>query len=86
MFKLSGLTVAILAWHLAGAVLVAQEDDKKPVPESTVPKNPTNQPRDPLLLPQHDQARTDAEQAYRNSDHKKVIELMSGVLAQNPKD
>lgn len=86
MFKFGGLMVALLAWHLASGVLIAQEDDNKPVPESAVPKFPTNQPRDPLLLPQHDQARTDAEQAYRNSDHKKVIELMSGVLAQNPKD
>lgn len=74
---------ALLALNLASGAVFAQEDDKKPIPESAAP---ANQPRDPLLLPQHDQARNDAEQAYRRSDHKKVIELMSGVLAQNPKD
>lgn len=83
MLKLSRLSFVLLALKLAGGAIFAQDEDKKPVPETTTP---TNQPRDPLLLPQHDQARTDAEQAYRRSDHKKVIELMSGVLAQNPKD
>ena len=83
MLNFSRLSFAILALNFATAAAFAQGDDKKPTPESAAT---TNQPRDPLLLPQHDQARTDAEQAYRRSDHKKVIELMSGVLTQNPKD
>lgn len=83
MLKIRHLSLAVLALNIAVGAIFAQEDDKKPVPESAPT---TNQPRDPLLLPQHDQARNDAEQAYRRSDHKKVIELMSGVLAQNPKD
>ncbi len=83
MLTLSRLFLAILALNLVDGATFAQDDDKKPTPATTTP---TNQPRDPLLLPQHDQARNDAEQAYHRSDHKKVIELMSGVLAQNPKD
>ena len=83
MLKLCRFSFALLVLNLASGASFAQEDDKKPVPESATP---ANQPRDPLLLPQHDQSRNDAEQAYRRSDHKKVIELMSGVLAQNPKD
>ncbi len=83
MPKLSRTFLAILALNFVGSAAFAQEDDKKPVPATATP---ANQPRDPLLLPQHDEARNDAEQAYRRSDHKKVIELMSGVLAQNPKD
>lgn len=83
MLKHSRLFLAILTLNLVSATIFAQEDDKKPVPATALP---TNQPRDPLLLPQHDEARNDAEQAYRRSDHKKVIELTSGVLAQNPKD
>ena len=86
MLHFSRLSFAIFALSFACGASFAQDDAKKPVPESATPANQNNQPRDPLLLPQHDQARTDAEQAYRNSDHKKVIELMSGVLAQNPKD
>lgn len=83
MLKLSRFFLAILALNLVSAAIFAQDDDKKPVPATALP---ANQPRDPLLLPQHDEARNEAEQAYRRSDHKKVIELMSGVLAQNPKD
>ena len=84
MLKLSRLSLAFLVLNFASGANFAQEDDKKPVPESVTLK--PIQLNDPLLLPQHDQARTDAEQAYRNSEHKKVIELMTGVLAQNPKD
>lgn len=84
MLKLSQLSLAILALNLVGGSTFAQDNDKKPTPATAA--SPTNQPRDTLLLPQHDQARNDAEQAYRRSDHKKVVELMSGVLAQNPKD
>ncbi len=83
MLKLSRLSLAILVLNLVGSSTFAQDNDKKPTPATATP---TNQPRDPSLLPQHDQARNDAEQAYRRSDHKKVIELMSGVLTQNPKD
>lgn len=83
MLKLSQISLAILALNFAGAAAFAQGDDKKPIPATA---SPTSQPRDPLLLPQHNGARNDAEQAYRRGDHKKVIELMSGVLMQNPKD
>lgn len=83
MFTFRRLTFSLLVLNLLGGAIFAQEDDKKPVPATATP---TNQPRDPLLLPQHDEARNDAEQAYRRSDHKKVIELTSGVLSQNPKD
>lgn len=83
MLKLGRFFLAILALNLVSAAIFAQEDDKKPVPATALP---TNQPRDPLLLPQHDEARNEAEQAYRRSDHKKVIELTSSVLVQNPKD
>lgn len=83
MLKLRRLSFAVLALNFAIGAIFAQDDDKKPIPSTATP---TNQQQDPLLLPQHDQARTDAEQAYRRSDHKKVIELMSGVLAENPKD
>ncbi len=83
MLKFSRLFLAFLALNLVGAAIFAQEDDKKPIPATALP---TNQPRDPLLLPQHEESRNEAEQAYRRSDHKKVIELTSGVLAQNPKD
>jgi lipoprotein NlpI len=61
----------------------AQDDDKQPIPATTAP---AAQPRDPNLLPQHEQARQDSDQAYRRGDHKKVIELTSAILAQNPKD
>lgn len=83
MFTLSRFSFALLALNLVGAAAYAQDDGKKPIPATAAP---ANQPRDPLLLPQHDQSRNDAEQAYRQGDHKKVVELMSGVLAQNPKD
>ncbi len=83
MFTFRRLTFSLLVLNLLGGAIFAQEEDKKPVPATATP---TNQPRDPLLLPQHDEARNDAEQAYRRSDHKKVIELTSGVLSQNPKD
>lgn len=83
MFKLRRFFPALLVLNLVSAAIFAQEDDKKPIPATAVP---TNQPRDPLLLPQHDEVRNNAEQAYRRSDHKKVIELMTGVLAENPKD
>ncbi|MBC7820043.1 MAG: hypothetical protein IAG10_24435, partial [Planctomycetaceae bacterium] len=56
---------------------------KKPVPANATP---ANQPPDPNLKTEHDQARNEADQAYRRSDHKKVIEVTSGVLTQNPKD
>lgn len=85
MLKLSRFVLAILALNLLSSTIFALDDDKKPVPESAA-TTPANQPRDPNLLAQHDQARTDAEQAYRASDHKKVIELMNAVLAANPKD
>lgn len=83
MLKLSRIFFALLALNCASGATFAQDDDKKPVPATATP---TNQPRDPLLLPQHDEARNEAEQAYRRSDHKKVIELTASVLAQNPKD
>lgn len=83
MLNLSRFSLAVLALAVSGESLFAQDEDKKPVP-ANVP--PATQPRDINLLPQHSQARSDAEEAYRRSDHKKVIELMSGVLAQNPKD
>ncbi len=80
MFQLSRVS-AVLLVLTAGMVLA--DDEKKPVPATATP---ANQPPDPNLLPAHDAARNEADQAYRRSDHKKVIELMSGVLAQNPKD
>lgn len=86
MRKLSRLFIATLTLNIVGALALAQEDEKKPVPENAPLKNQPNQARDVNLLPQHDQARADAEQAYRSSDHKKVIALMSGVLAENPRD
>jgi lipoprotein NlpI len=75
------ISVALVA--LAGSAALAQDDDKKPVSATTTP---ANQPPDPSLQAKHDQARNDADQAYRRSDHKKVIELTSGVLAENPQD
>ncbi len=83
MLKLTRFPLTLLALIFVVGSTFAQDDGKKPIPATTTP---TNQPRDPLLLPQHDEARNDAEQAYRRSDHKKVIELMSGVLTQNSKD
>src|SRR5689334_20151276 len=59
------------------------DDEKKPIPETTTP---ANQPPDPNLRPEHDQARNESDQAYRRGDHKKVIEVTTGVLTGNPKD
>jgi lipoprotein NlpI len=82
MFRLSRIPVVLFA--LTASTVLA-DDEKKPIPESSSP-TPANQPRDPNLQPDHDQARNEADQAYRRADHKKVIEVTSGVLSQNPKD
>ncbi len=82
MFKLLQLFLATFCLALAAGALVA--DDKNPVPATTTPA--PNVPRDPNLKPEHDQARSDADQAYRRGDHKKAVELASGILAQNPND
>ena len=81
MFRLSRVSVVLLA--LTTSAAYADDDDKKPVPASNTP---ANQPPDPNLKAEHDQARNEADQAYRRADHKKVIEITSGVLLQNPKD
>ncbi len=81
MFRLSRVSVVLLA--LTASTAYADDDDKKPVPATT---SPANQPPDPNLRAEHDPARNEADQAYRRSDHKKVIEVTSGVLAQNPRD
>ncbi len=60
------------------------DDEKKPTPESAT--QTPNAPRDPNLNPAHDQARNDADQAHRRGDHKKAIELATGVLVENPND
>lgn len=83
MFRLSRVSAVWLALTVSTALA---DDDKKPVPETETPATPANQPPDRNLLPVHDQARNEADQAYRRGDHKKVIELTSGVLLQNPKD
>lgn len=81
MFQLRRVFVVLLA--LATSAALAEDDDKKPVPATNAP---ANQPPDPNLLPAHDAARNEADQAYRRADHKKVIDVTSGVLTQNPKD
>jgi tetratricopeptide (TPR) repeat protein len=81
MFRLSPISVVLLA--LTASAALADDDDKKPIPATN---SPANQSPDLNLRPEHDQARNEADQAYRRADHKKVIELTSGVLAQNPKD
>lgn len=80
MFRFSRVSAVLLVLTVSAALA---DDDKKPVPETATP---ANQPPDPNLKAQHDQARNEADQAYRRGDHKKVIELTSGVLLQNPKD
>ncbi len=82
MIRLSRVSVALLALT-AGAAIA--DDDKKPVPETTS-RSTANQPPDPNLLPAHDQSRNEADQAYRRGDHKKVVEITSAVITQNPKD
>lgn len=79
----SRIVVALLVSLGLVAGAGAQDEDKKPIPATTLP---AAQPRDPNLLPQHEQSRQDSDQAYRRSDHKKVIELTTAILAQNPKD
>ncbi|MFM9960761.1 MAG: tetratricopeptide repeat protein [Planctomycetaceae bacterium] len=94
MFPLSRISIAMLvliataAWTTAAWTTAAwaDDDEKKPIPATANPTAPANQPPDPNLLPAHDAARNEADQAYRRGDHKKVIESMSAVLAQNPKD
>ena len=81
MFQLSRVSVVLLA--LTTSAALADDDNKKPVPATSTP---ANQPPDPNLRAEHDQARNEADQAYRRADHKKAIEVTSGVLTQNPKD
>src|SRR5436309_3241965 len=66
---------------IAGATLTA--DDQTPIPAT--PRNPST-PRDSNLNPAHESARSQADQAYRQGDHKKAIEVASGILPQNPND
>lgn len=77
LLRLSCVTFALLGVSFA---VIADDGDKRP----TI--NPMITPRDPSLRVEHDQARNDADQAYRRGDHKKAIELTSGVISQNPND
>ncbi len=83
MLNLFHWILAALCLFVANEKLLAG-DDQKPTPESTSPSPDT--PRDPNLNPAHDQARNDADQAHRRGDHKKAIELATGVIAENPND
>lgn len=71
---LLGLTTLLVA-----SATRAEDDKKADTPA-------TNTPRDPNLLPAHDQARNDADQAYRKGEYKKVIDIATEVLSQNPND
>ncbi len=74
------ITIASFAIASTSLIAFAEDDDKKPT------TNPTTPLRDPALRVEHDQARNDADQAYRRGDHKKAIEITSGVVAQNKND
>ena len=83
MSRMSQAVVITLCLISASGRLLAG-DDKKPTPEATTIS--PNTPRDPNLNPAHDQARNDSDQAHRRGDHKKAIEIASGVVTENPND
>ena len=80
LFKISSTALCLFAISTG----LFAGDDKKPTPESATPT--PNAPVDPNLDPAHDQARNNADQAHRKGEHKKAIDIASGVIAENPKD